>query len=1065
MKMKLIILIIAIGLLLSSFSMASDIFQNDEKKISISNNKILEDNKYPLSNTIIEQISDCGCDNKIQYFPEEGGLSNTEIEALKIRGEQEGWTFTVDENPATKYSLDSLCGFNVREEDHIVENENNPPFNRFPTKFDWRDPNNNPTGRNCLTSIKNQGTCGSCWAFAGTGIIESNILIKEEDTIDFSEQWLVSCNTFGDSCSGGDYSTVFYHFSYAPDACGKTGGVLEVDFPYQANNAPCNCPYPRSYKIYNFNSYGSDPTVNQIKQAIMTYGPVAVAVYASGAFQGYSGGIFNNNESGQLNHAVILVGWDDNQGTNGVWFLRNSWGEGWGENGYMRIEYYCCRVGSYAESINYTQSWEQKTKYGNQFYSIYGDWSYYGSHSIRMSPGGNLCTAEYLFHLDYKYIPEDLHIGIYFCDWGSWWPLADGPTVYIYNWSTTPGHYDLLKENLGDWDILRWVWMGTFSSTNYVDSNTGFLYVKIFADAQDDTILDTVSIKHTAPKPDLDCYDINLNWDNIAPGSTVTGSFKVRNIGQAGSKLNWSVTSFPEWGTWSFSPSTGYFLEPEDPPTTVTVTVVAPNAYGQTYSGAVWVRNSDKYVDYCEMPTTLSTIPPVADLSCSGSLSWTNVPPGGTVTGSFTVSNVGDPGSTLDWQITNWPSWGTWTFNPSSGTGLTPEAGPVTVQVSLIAPNEQGQTYSGNVKVVNLGNSGDYCYIPALLTTGFINPDLYCGGELSWTDVLAGETVTGSFTVQNVGTPGSHLNWAITNWPSWGTWTFNPSSGTGLTPEAGPVTVQVSLIAPNEQNQQFYGNVTIVNQDDTSDYSTIPAYLSTRFPVSDLKAMGTLNWENVLPKTTVTGNFTVQNVGDPGSELDWKIDSYPGWGQWTFNPNSGTDLTPEAGSVTVHVTVIAPDIEDQNFNGYIKIVNLENSDDYEILPVSLTTTHIKNPPNTPTITGNTNGRIGVEYEYIFVTTDPDGDSVAYYIDWGDGTHSGWIGMYASGSPVKLKHKFTNKNTYTIKAKARDTNDDESDWGTLQVTMPKIILLRDLLNSFLDRFLNALPVLRYLLEIF
>jgi hypothetical protein len=100
-------------------------------------------------------------------------------------------------------------------------------------------------------------------------------------------------------------------------------------------------------------SQGVAPT-DAIKQAIMTYGPVSVACAVTEAFGAYTGGVFNENDpQAQINHAVALVGWDDSQGANGVWFLRNSWGSGWGEEGYMRIEYRVCKVGYGACYVNY----------------------------------------------------------------------------------------------------------------------------------------------------------------------------------------------------------------------------------------------------------------------------------------------------------------------------------------------------------------------------------------------------------------------------------------------------------------------------------------------------------------------------------------------------------------------------------------------------------------------------------------------------------------------------------------------------------------------------------------
>jgi len=94
------------------------------------------------------------------------------------------------------------------------------------------------------------------------------------------------------------------------------------------------------------------------------------------------------------------------------------------------------------------------------------------------------------------------------------------------------------------------------------------------------------------------------------------------------------------------------------------------------------------------------------------------------------------------------------------------------------------------------------------------------------------------------------------------------------------------------------------------------------------------------------------------------------------------------------------------------------------------------PPEKPQITGQTNGKPGVTYTYTFSSTDPDGDNVYYYIDWGDGTNTSWFGPFASGAPQQKDHSWSKKGTYTIMIKARDTKDLESPWGELIVTMPK-----------------------------
>ena len=307
---------------------------------------------------ILGSISYVGQNNttKAIEITKEKSISFTK--ELEKKAEYEDWTFSVDENSATSYSIDQLCGLKEPENwQHYVEFDDMiSATTMLPDSYDWRD-------KNGVTSIKNQGSCGSCWAFATAGVLESAIKIKSGSTVDLSEQWLVSCNKDGWGCNGGWWAHPYH--AGKTGRCGGTGAVLESNFPYTASNKPCSGPYGHNYILIDSNGDGSSwkfvggqnslPSVEQIKQAIYDHGPVGVAVYVDSAFQAYNGGVFNGNGNGRVNHAVILVGWDDDQGEDGVWFLKNSWGSSWGENGYMRIEYGRNSVGY---SANYIDSYE-----------------------------------------------------------------------------------------------------------------------------------------------------------------------------------------------------------------------------------------------------------------------------------------------------------------------------------------------------------------------------------------------------------------------------------------------------------------------------------------------------------------------------------------------------------------------------------------------------------------------------------------------------------------------------------------------------------------------------------
>jgi hypothetical protein len=106
------------------------------------------------------------------------------------------------------------------------------------------------------------------------------------------------------------------------------------------------------------------------------------------------------------------------------------------------------------------------------------------------------------------------------------------------------------------------------------------------------------------------------------------------------------------------------------------------------------------------------------DLVCEGVLSWDDIKPGVTIQGSFTVSNGGDPGSLLNWEVLAYPDWGNWTFTPASGTGLLP-GDSVTVMVKVVVPNEENTQYQGDVLIINSDKTGDSCTIPVTLKTPY----------------------------------------------------------------------------------------------------------------------------------------------------------------------------------------------------------------------------------------------------------------------------------------------------------------------------------------------------------
>ena len=124
------------------------------------------------------------------------------------------------------------------------------------------------------------------------------------------------------------------------------------------------------------------------------------------------------------------------------------------------------------------------------------------------------------------------------------------------------------------------------------------------------------------------------------------------------------------------------------------------------------------------------------------------------------------------------------------------------------------------------------------------NPDLYCTGSLSWSDIKTGTTVSGSFQLENIGAPATLLNWKINvSSIDWGTWFFYPEYGKNLTPEDGQVTVHVSAVAPNKMNSDFEGLIRVENQDDPKDFNIIPVSLKTTVGPHSNRGMINLMWQ------------------------------------------------------------------------------------------------------------------------------------------------------------------------------------------------------------------------------
>ena len=521
----------------------------------------------------------------------------------------------------------------------------------LPNSFDLRDYN----GENYVTSVKDQ-TGGTCWAHGTMSAVEGNLVMtgnfqgtEEPNLAEYHLDWWNGFNRHNNDDdpsgpgltvhNGGDYLVSSAYFTRGEGAVysslandNSEADDVWYNSPPKRFDYTYDLYYPKDIEWY---VAGNDlENIDVIKEKLMTEGVIGTCMCYSGQFieEGYIH-YQPADSTYPPNHAIAIVGWDDDKVTQapepGAWLCKNSWGSGWGLNGYFWISYYDKHAGQNPEMGAVSFQDVELLKYDNIYYHDYHGWrdTLDGVHEAfnaftaenqeridAVSFYTSVNNEEYEIKIYDDYSNGELlneiysktgfieYIGYHTIELDETIGFPEGDDFYVYVNLLNGGQpFDRTSEI----EVL----LGAYTTgvTVYSDSNPGEsfyrseeewidFYTYDFADNRHDNTanfcIKVLTNQWIPDGPDLYCNgDIRLS--NVKALSIIDTEFMLKNIGKENSELNWEITEWPEWGMWTIKPKSGTNLRPAYGALDVQVKFLIPNQKDSVFTGHIKIENKD----------------------------------------------------------------------------------------------------------------------------------------------------------------------------------------------------------------------------------------------------------------------------------------------------------------------------------------------------------------------------------------------------------------------------------------------------------------------------------------